>query len=59
MRFGALLWEPFGADELGVREGGFPLAEEDVVLKVGGDDVFEVVAEGSEFGLNVVGEGNG
>ena len=36
---GALLWETFGADDLGPRESLGPVGNEDVVLDVGGDDV--------------------
>jgi len=49
---GALLGEALGADDDGLGEGLGPGADEDVVLDVGRDDVFQVVALLLELGLH-------
>lgn len=56
---GALLGQALGPDELGLGVQLRPLAEEDVVLNVGRDNVLDGAAQLGELGLDVVGEGDG
>lgn len=56
---GALLGEALGPDDDGLREGLGPGADEDVVLDVRRDDVFQVIALLLELGLDFGCQGYG
>lgn len=55
----ALLGQAFGAEEFCSGEGTCPFGEEDMVFKVEGGQVGDVVAEGGDGGADFGGKGGG